>query len=247
MVALATGLGLGIYSASIDSTPTVADIIALNPTAFFVPSDLSTLWQDSGGTTSVTSDNDPIGRVDDKSGNGNHLTQSTNNDYRPALDITGGVNSISFDGVDDFLGDDNSNLPSDCSVFMVIKSTDAGTVLITHHNGTDAKYLLTWSDGSVTQVLSTGAGSPSIYIDNVLFAGTTADDLHAAVADGVAHVVEARNANLSAWSGFYLSAYPGWHYTGKIGPILIVPTANHTAADRDNIIIPFLQSQMGIA
>lgn len=43
---------------------------------WYDPSDLSTLFQDATGTTPVTSDGDPVGLMLDKSGNGNHATQS---------------------------------------------------------------------------------------------------------------------------------------------------------------------------
>lgn len=44
---------------------------------WFDPSDMSTLFQDSAGTTPVTSVEQPVGRMLDKSGNGNHATQAT--------------------------------------------------------------------------------------------------------------------------------------------------------------------------
>ena len=40
-------------------------------------SDLSTLFQDSAGTTPVTTAGQPVGLMLDKSGNGNHATQAT--------------------------------------------------------------------------------------------------------------------------------------------------------------------------
>jgi len=43
------------------------------------PSDISTLWQDVAGTIPVTADQDPVARVDDISGNGNHLTADGGN------------------------------------------------------------------------------------------------------------------------------------------------------------------------
>lgn len=39
--------------------------------------DLSTLWQDTGGTTPVTSDDDPIARADNKGSAGGHIQQNT--------------------------------------------------------------------------------------------------------------------------------------------------------------------------
>lgn len=52
--------------------------------ALYDPSDLSTLFQDSAGTTPVTAVEQPVGRMLDKSGRGNHATQSTTT-KRPVL------------------------------------------------------------------------------------------------------------------------------------------------------------------
>jgi len=45
--------------------------------AWYGPSDLSTLFQDSAGTTPVTTAGQPVGLMLDNSGNGNHATQAT--------------------------------------------------------------------------------------------------------------------------------------------------------------------------
>lgn len=45
--------------------------------AWYDPSDMTTLFQDSAGTTPVTAVEQPVGRILDKSGRGNHATQST--------------------------------------------------------------------------------------------------------------------------------------------------------------------------
>jgi hypothetical protein len=44
---------------------------------WYDPSDFSTLFQDAAGTTPVTAVEQPVGRMLDKSGRGNHATQST--------------------------------------------------------------------------------------------------------------------------------------------------------------------------
>lgn len=70
---------------------------------WYDPSDLSTLFQDSAGTIPVTAVGQPVGRMLDKSGQGNHATQSTSA-ARPTLqqDVAGKY-YLSFDGVDDTL------------------------------------------------------------------------------------------------------------------------------------------------
>jgi len=56
----------------------IADLFASSEQgAWYGPSDLSTLFQDSAGTTPVTTAGQPVGLMLDKSGNGNHATQAT--------------------------------------------------------------------------------------------------------------------------------------------------------------------------
>ena len=54
----------------------VRAIISENDGALFDPSDLSTLYQDAAGTIPVAAVEQPVGKMLDKSGNGNHATQS---------------------------------------------------------------------------------------------------------------------------------------------------------------------------
>lgn len=69
--------------------------------AWYDPSDLSTMYQDSAGTTPAAV-GQPVGRINDKSGRGNHATQATAAS-RPTLNGDGGYYSNEFDGVDDHL------------------------------------------------------------------------------------------------------------------------------------------------
>jgi hypothetical protein len=69
---------------------------------WYDPSDFSTLYQDSAGTTPVTAVGDPVGKILDKSGNGNHATQATDAS-RPILRNDGTNYYLEFDGVDNSL------------------------------------------------------------------------------------------------------------------------------------------------
>ena len=70
--------------------------------AWYDPSDLSTLFQDSAGTTPVTADGQPVGLALDKSGNGNHASQATAT-ARQLYRTDGARHWLEFDGVDDSL------------------------------------------------------------------------------------------------------------------------------------------------
>jgi hypothetical protein len=91
-------------------TKTIATVSAFDPTSLFSsntggwwdPSDHSTTWQDVAGTTPATAAGDPVARIDDKSGNGNHLLQATSGN-RPILRTSSGLWYLEFDGVNDSL------------------------------------------------------------------------------------------------------------------------------------------------
>ena len=70
--------------------------------AWYDPSDLSTMYQDAAGTTPVTAVEQPVGKILDKSGRGNHATQTTPGS-RPLYQIVSGLPCLVFDGIDDFL------------------------------------------------------------------------------------------------------------------------------------------------
>ena len=93
----------GIYQSILDSFGVASLFAAGENGAWYDPSDLSTLFQDSDGTIPVTAAGQPVGRMLDKSGRGNHLYQITST-ARPTYQLDGlGLPYLSFDGVDDRL------------------------------------------------------------------------------------------------------------------------------------------------
>jgi hypothetical protein len=100
------GAGIGLFQVA-----SRGGVAAFSPLSLFAsgeqggwydPSDLSTMFQLSTGTTAVAV-NDPVGYIADKSGRGNHLTQA-NTASRPVLrQDAGGKYYLEFDGVDDKL------------------------------------------------------------------------------------------------------------------------------------------------
>jgi hypothetical protein len=65
---------------------------------WFDPTDISTLFQDAAGTIPVTAYGQKVGRISDKSGNGNHATQS-NAAFQPTYQIDNEGNpNLTFSG-----------------------------------------------------------------------------------------------------------------------------------------------------
>jgi hypothetical protein len=99
--------------------------------AWYDPSDFSTLFQDAAGTVPVTAAGQPVGRILDKSGRGNHATQSTAT-ARPLLGLDGSGNYyLQFDGVDDALFTSAFSMGSGAvSVFAGIYRNTSGTATV---------------------------------------------------------------------------------------------------------------------
>ncbi len=74
----------------------------LTLTGWWDPSDLSTMFQNSAGTTPVVSDGDPVARINDKSGNSRHLFGSSG--QQPLYKTSGWLYWLDFNGISDVMG-----------------------------------------------------------------------------------------------------------------------------------------------
>ena len=101
-MALGFGQGFGITSPRTGGWTPAQWFLASEQGAWYDPSDMSTLFQDAAGTTPVTAAGQPVGKMLDKSGRGNHASQA-NASNKPVLQQSGGLYYLQFDGVDDFL------------------------------------------------------------------------------------------------------------------------------------------------
>lgn len=88
-------------------------------------SDLGTMFQDSAGTTPVTAADQPVGKVLDKSGNGNHASQATDS-KRPMLRSDGRLWWLEFDGVDDCFTHTYGS-GSNANLYAALVSVDSGS------------------------------------------------------------------------------------------------------------------------
>ena len=139
--------------------------------AWYDPSDFSTMFQDAAGTTPVTAVGQPVGRILDKSGRGNHAFNPSGNSANfPVLQQDGaGRYYLAFNGVNQWLQTNSIDFTYGDKMFVsagVRKLSDAalGTVVglttgIASNNGAfrlaapgSAAPNLAWSAKGTTQV-----------------------------------------------------------------------------------------------
>lgn len=98
------------------------------------PSDFSTMFQDSAGTTPVTAVGQPVGLIRDKSGRGNHASQATAASRPTLQQDASGFFHLLFDGVDDSLATtatvDMSTTDKSTVFAGITKSSDAATACV---------------------------------------------------------------------------------------------------------------------
>lgn len=141
--------------------------------AWYDPSDISTLWKDTAGTDPVTTLGDAVARIDDKSGNGKHLLQSTSGS-RPLWQQDGsGFYYLDFDGTDDFMTASSFDMSSTdkLNVFAGIRKFDGAASV--NDYGAFAS-LATWNSSGTFLICGKSNVAGSYYAGSC---GTAAIDL----------------------------------------------------------------------
>jgi len=134
-----------------------ADLTSL--VAWYDPSDLTTLFQDSAGTTPVTAAGQPVGLILDKSGNGRHASQATST-ARPLLEDDGGKMCLKFE-VDDYLVCNSITLPQPYTVFAGAHVLATSSCI--HYSPGAA--------GSICQIIAPFGNAIDMYAGNHLLGG----------------------------------------------------------------------------
>lgn len=205
--------------------------------AWYDPSDLTTLFQNSDGTTAVAV-GDPVGYIADKSGNAKHAIQATSA-KRPTLRESGGLYYLEFSGAQglttssiDFTGTDTMS-----SFLGVTKDNDNNTSLVEFSNtigsgagkfrfASDTGGLYRWSSrGTVlSNANSTGNNAPTT---NVLTAQSEiSEDLNILRIDGVQAASSTANQGDGNYSSDVLNIGSrnnalSLHLTGRIYSLII--------------------------
>ena len=209
------------------------------------PRDWTTLFQNSGGTGSVTTAGDAIGRATDQSGRGNNMLQATAT-ARPLAATAGGYPCEDFDGTDDVLstgfvsaGFLGSN-PLDAFV-AVYRDTNTAGLLGAMNSGS----FMVFKDGDAVAA-SSGVGSSSTYrVNGVDVAGgtsTTRDQLSDAMPTGQWLVMSCLNLSLSGAFQF-ANGTSSFFLDGKIAEFILCESVDATARAQ---IETYLGAQVGL-
>ena len=160
---------------------------------------------------------------------GNHFPQATSTS-RPIIRVTGFVQSLAFDGLDDGLSTGPIVLGADMDCFIAFRrsSTNAGA-LLTLDTVTGGRHVGYFDAAGSAACASYVGAAHSTAVNGVIIAGgagVTGAQLHTATAGGAWHVYEARNLNLSLWGTLNLSNFPGARLNGGIAGAILCPAGS---------------------
>lgn len=184
----------------------------------FSPLDLSpTLWLDASDETTITESGGAVSQWDDKSGNGNDLTQGT-----ASLQPTTGTNTINGLNVIHYDNDSMRSLNiafTGLTMIAVFRHSSENFILL--GTGSLLTYAGVGQSGSTSTGLTSNMGTMALRFDSTPFSGTTRGDVYDAL-DSSTKVV---TIELSG------------SFTQKLDPFGYTSDANRPVGDIAEVII----------
>ena len=203
----------------------------------FSPSSLSNLelWLDASDSSSITQASSKVSQWNDKSGNGNNLTQSTEGS-KPVYSASS-LNSkawITFDGTDDTLGLWSKLLSTgdEWDIFVVAENNNASkpdSYILTQYEVVSNRTIFMWHhwDGILTSFNDFGnepKGTTAMINDTPYVLGSSYDGTNMALSvNGVeeatlnAGSITLADLDLHLWS----SSIPSRFWTGDVGEVVV--------------------------
>ncbi len=194
-------------------------------------------WYDAADPATITESGGAVSQLDDKSGNGYHVTQGNATEQPTTGSSIGGLNAIDFDGTDDFLehvvAQDFSNGLTIVSIYDQDNTDQARPFGIRTDSGTNKEAFAQSADNTLRYDGAFGAGSITPTVGGHLRVSTkdaTADNQTDYI-DGSENITDNENLNLSSSAYIGIGApqatnlYP---FNGRIGECIIIEGAVST-------------------
>lgn len=184
---------------------------------------------------------------------GNHMLESTSA-ARPLMsaydgqtlgpgntyDATGYPIFQKYDGVDDGMATAAfaaGTLINGMDCLIAVRRDSAASCVAGLYNGVaDAtKFFGMAESASGSGCVGSGAGTPTVWVDNTQLTGGTAvtrGTLHTALTGGDWHILEFRNLDLSTWTAAGFGLYTSYVFPGLRGDIMLYPSTDSTT-DKD--------------
>lgn len=179
---------------------------------WYDPSDFSSMFQDSAGTTPVTAVGDPVGKINDKSGNGKHATQSTSA-ARPVLRQDGaGKYYLEFDGTDDSLSIPSISFAGGAgSLFVGSRIAAANHILL--HNDPQTTYLMCAESG-IGADPDSGFGTTAYRVNTTTLSPKTRAALYTACANIT--TVSTVTGLTIATDAYFIGRFSSYRFNGRL-------------------------------
>jgi hypothetical protein len=196
-----------------------------SPGIWIDQNDFGTGFQDNLGATPQTAAAQTTGKRLDKSGTGIHLVQATDT-KRPTLSAPPYADV--FDGTDDTLSSAAfaaGTLTGNMDCFVSIKRTSAAKGILLSKSTSVTGYVGVYDPADAVSDAHDGTVTAGAYlVDGALLASggiPKADILAGALTQGVWHILEVRNIDMSAWEAFHISAWAAYPCAANIGPMVL--------------------------
>ena len=204
--------------------------------AFYIPKPIvlgtQSLFQDSAGTVPVTADGDPVGLMIDQSGNTNPATQSVSAD-RTTYKIAGGIESLTYDGITDFISNRSDFKYQQFTCSLWVKS-DAGQKsyanIIDVNHGTNLGWAIERSGANSYYFYLNGPGAeftltPDVWNNITLTADSVADVKKVYINGSEVNSEPRGNITYKSSSNLYLVTWgqkSGREWKGEMGEVILV-------------------------
>lgn len=201
--------------------------------AWYDPSDLTTMFQTgtrASPGTPVTSNNDPVGLILDKSGNNNDWTSSST--ARPLYKTSGGLSWLEFDGTNSVLSTPISGLSTMMDMYAVLTPNAGETLWITGYNtALDASKYIGRLAISDTPTMSDPVQPAMGYVNRVKIVPDIQTTMMTAlnIGSGLPKLVEFRSCNMSPWTAFAFGGFGGgYQFAGRLYGLILAPYTSAT-------------------